>query len=80
MVREFIQGRFGLTLTRSSCLNYLHRLGFMLKRPKKRLLKAKAADRKAFVASYARLRIEVQAKGSKMFLQMRPISDCWHPD
>ena len=48
VVREFIQQRFGLTLTRSSCLNYLHRLGFVLKRPTKRLLKAKAADREAF--------------------------------
>ncbi len=60
VVREFIQQRFGLMLTRSTCLNYLHRLGFVLKRPKKRLLKAKAADREAFVASYAILRIEAQ--------------------
>ncbi len=67
VAREFIQQRFGLTLTRSSCLNYLHRLGFVLKRPKKRLLKAKAADREAFVASYAILRLEAQAKGTKIF-------------
>ena len=31
--------RFGISLNRSSCLNYLHRLGFAFKRPKKRLLK-----------------------------------------
>ena len=41
---------------------------FVLKRPKKRLLKAKAVDRDAFVASYARLRIEAQANGAKIFL------------
>ena len=29
--------RFGVRLSRSSCLNYLHRLGFAFKRPKKRL-------------------------------------------
>ena len=33
-VRRFVQERFGLALSRSSCLNYLHRLGFVLKRPK----------------------------------------------
>jgi transposase len=67
VAREFIHERFGLMLTRSSCLNYLHRLGFVLKRPKKRLLKAKAADREAFGASYATLRVEAQAKGAKIF-------------
>jgi len=67
VVREFIQQRFGMALTRSSCLNYLHRLGFVLKRPKKRLLKAKAADREAFVASYATLRLKAQTKGAKIF-------------
>ena len=40
VVRQFVGERFGLALGRSSCLNYLHRLGFVLKRPKKRLLKA----------------------------------------
>ena len=67
VVCEFIHQRFGLMLTRSSCLNYLHRLGFVLKRPKKRLLKAKVADREAFVASYATLRVQAQAKGAKIF-------------
>src|SRR5438477_2975076 len=40
VVREFVRRRFGITLGRSSCRNYLHRLGFVLKRPKKRLLQA----------------------------------------
>ena len=63
----FIQQRFGRLLCRSSCLNYLHRLGFVLKRPKKRLLKADAAQRETFVASYARLRSEAATTGSKLF-------------
>ena len=40
VVRRFVEEHFGLELSRSSCLNYLRRLGFVLKRPKKRLLKA----------------------------------------
>ena len=50
VVRQFVSERFGICLSRSSCLNYLHRLGFVLKRPKKRLVKADEAKRKAFVA------------------------------
>ena len=42
VVREFVQRQFGSTLSRSSCLDYLHRLDFVLKRPKKRLVKANA--------------------------------------
>jgi transposase len=67
VVREFIQRRFGQTLSRSSCLNYLHRLDFVLKRPKKRLLKANAERRAAFVREYALLRAAAQAIGAKLF-------------
>jgi transposase len=67
VVRLFIGQRFGCKLCRSSCLNYLHRLGFVLKRPKKRLLKADAQKRDAFVAAYAKLRIEAQSMGAKIF-------------
>lgn len=66
-VRLFIQQRFGQRLGRSSCLNYLYRLGFVLKRPKKRLVKASAEKRDAFVADYAVLRAEAQASGAKIF-------------
>jgi len=59
--------RFGITLARSSCRNYLHRLGFVVKRPTKRLLKADAAKREAFVAEYAALRVEAQTSGAKHF-------------
>jgi transposase len=67
VVREFIRRRCGLILSRSSCLNYLHRLGFVLKRPKKRLLKADAARRDAFVREYALLRAGAEASGGKIF-------------
>jgi transposase len=42
-------------------------LGFVLRRPKKRLLKASAEKRDAFVAAYAALRIEAQAVGAEVF-------------
>ena len=66
-MRRFVAERFGLTLSRSSCLNYLHRLGVVVKRPKKRLLKADAAKREAFVADYATLRREAAQTGAKHF-------------
>ena len=67
VVRRFVQERFGHSLTRSSCLNYLHRLGFFLKRPKKHFLKADEAKREAFVAAYAALLAEAQQVGAKVF-------------
>jgi transposase len=67
VVREFIERRFQATLSRSSCLQYLHRLGFVLKRPKKRLLKADAAKREAFVAFYVALRQEAARSGATIF-------------
>ena len=67
VVRRFVQERFEVSLSRSSCLNYLHRLGFVLKRPKKRLLKADAAKRETFVAEYAALVAEAQQVGAKVF-------------
>ena len=66
-VRLFVDQHFGRTLCRSSCVNYLYRLGFVLKRPKKRLLKANAELRDAFVAAYAKLRTEAQSTGARIF-------------
>jgi transposase len=66
-VRRFIQQRFGLQLCGSTCLNYLHRLGFVLKRPKKRLLKADAEKRQAFVADYVELCAQAEASNAKIF-------------
>ena len=67
VVRQFVQERFGVWLSSRTCLNYLHRLGFVLKRPKKRLLKAKAEKREAFVADYVLLRQQAQERGAKIF-------------
>lgn len=65
-VRQYVQERFGRLLSGRSCLNYLHRLGFVLKRPKKRLLKADAEKRAAFVATYVALRSEARAQGAQI--------------
>lgn len=66
-VRQFVQTRFALRLSSRTCLNYLHRLGFVVKRPKKRLLKANAEQRTAFVAAYVALRTAAQSQGAKIF-------------
>ena len=67
VVRRFVLERFGISLCRSSCLNYLHRLGFNLKRPKKRLTKAKESQRESFVIEYAALSEEALRTGAKVF-------------
>ena len=51
VVCQYISEHFGISLSRNS-LNYLHRLGFAFKRPKKRLVRD-AEKREAFVAEYA---------------------------
>ena len=66
-VHQFVWERFGISLSRSSCLNYLHRLGFALKRPKKRLVKANQEKWEAFVAAYAALTEEARRSGTKIF-------------
>ena len=67
VVRQFLKQSFDLGLSRSSSLNYLHRLGFVLKRPKKRLLKAKDEERKAFIIQYRQIREEAERIGAKIF-------------
>ena len=67
VVHQFVSERFGVGLSRSSSLNYLHRLGFAFKRPKKRLVKADEAKREAFVAEYAALSEEARLNGAKTF-------------
>ena len=69
-VRQFVRDRFGLTLSRSppqADLNYLHRLGFVLKRPWKRLVKADPARREASVEEYAALTAAARRTGVKIF-------------
>ncbi len=67
VVRQFVSERFGICLCRSGCLNYLHRLGFVLKRPKKRLVKADEQKRESFVAEYAARWGEAHRAGARIF-------------
>ena len=67
VVRQFVSERFGISLSRSSCLNWLYRLGFACQRPKKRLLKANESKREAFVAEYAALWEEAQRTAASIF-------------
>ena len=67
VVRQLLSERFSIGLSRSACLNYLHRLGFAFKRPKKRLLKADTEKRESFVAEYAAMSEEARRSGAKIF-------------
>ena len=64
---QFFLERFGIVLSRSGCLNYLHRVGFAFKRPKKRLLKADGAKRESFVAEYAARTKEARRSRARIF-------------
>ena len=66
-VRQFVWERFGTSLSRSSCLNWLHRLGFAFNRPKKRLLKSDQAKRKSFVVEYGALWEEAIRAEARIF-------------
>ena len=66
-VRRYVRERLGLVLSRSSCRNYRHRLGFVLKRPKKQLVKADPVRREAFVGEYAALTAAARRTGAKIF-------------
>ncbi len=67
VVCQFIEARCGIRLCRRACTRYRHRLGFVDKRPQKRLRKADAAKRAAFVEEYAVLRVEARILGAKIF-------------
>ena len=67
MVCQYVSERFGISLSSSACLNYLHRLGVVLKRPKNRLVKADDAKRESFLAGYAALCDEARRSGAKIF-------------
>jgi Winged helix-turn helix len=67
VVRQFVEARNGVRLCRSACTRYLHRLGFVYKRLKKRLLKADEGKRAAFMVEYDALLAEAEAQGAKIF-------------
>jgi len=66
-VRAFLQQCFDLLLGRTACIDWLHRLGFVGRQPRKRLLKADAEKCTAFMAEYQGLRSEAKGTGAKIF-------------
>ncbi len=56
-----------MRLGKRSCLRYLHRLGFVWKRPKKRLTRADAEQRAAFVREYLALVAAAERTGATIF-------------
>ena len=75
VVHRFVSERCGINLSPQQLSELppstrgqaLHRLGFALKRPKKRLVKADEGKREAFVAEYAALYEEARRTGAKVF-------------
>ena len=59
VARQFVSERFGVSLSRCSCLNCRHRLELAFKWPEKSLLKADGSNRQTFVSEYAILKEEV---------------------
>ncbi len=66
-MRQFVQQRCGKRVSARSCLRYLHRLGFVWKRPKRLLLKADVAKRAAFVEQYRALVADAARRGARIF-------------
>ena len=66
-MRADLREQFDVRLGKCACLRYLHRLGFVRKRPKKRLTKADAAKRAAFVREYLALVAEAERTGATIF-------------
>ena len=66
-MRQWVQEQYAKHLSPRSCLRYLHRLGFVWKRPKRLLLKADAGKRAAFVEVYRTLLADATARGARIF-------------
>jgi len=66
VVRQFLAARCGIRLCRSACTRDLHRLGFVDKRPKKRLLETDEGQHAALVEDDAALLTETQAAGARI--------------
>lgn len=63
-VVQFVAEQFNLVLSQTSARRYLHRLGFVRKRPKKQLLKADAERRADFVQTYAEVVADAAQTGA----------------
>ena len=66
-VRAYLAEQFEVHLSKRSCLRYLHRLGFVRKRPKKQLTRADAEKRAAFVQEYRTLVAEAKQTRATIF-------------
>jgi transposase len=66
-VQQYLCDRFGIRPGRTCCIDWLHRLGFVRKRPGKRLLKADVQKRETFVSTYQTLRTQAEADGATIF-------------
>lgn len=66
-MRAYLAEQFDVHLGKRSYLRYLHRLGFVCKRPKKRLTRADAEKRAAFVQEYLALVAEAARTGATIF-------------
>jgi transposase len=66
-VREWAERQCAAALSPRTCLRYLHRLGYVWKRPKRLLVKADPAKRAAFVERYRTLLSEAQRRGARSF-------------
>ena len=74
VVWQFLSERFGVSLSRSTCLDYLHRLGFAFQRPKKRLLKADEASERPSWQSTPPWRLRLRSPERGYSSLTRPIS------
>lgn len=66
-VAQYLRAQFGISLSRTSCLRYLHRLDFVCKRPKKQFSKADPLKRAAFVRTYAAVLADATRIGASVF-------------
>jgi transposase len=66
-VREWAARQYAKSLSPRSALRYLHRLGFVWKRPKRLLVKADPAKRAAFVERYRTLLTAARTRGARSF-------------
>ena len=67
VVHQFVRERRSVSLSRSSYLNYLHRLGFAFKRPKNRLAKVDERKRESLVAEDADVADGARSSEAKIF-------------
>lgn len=63
-VAQYLREQFAVSLSRTSCLRYLHRLTFVRKRPKKQFVKADADQRATFVRTYADVVVDAARTGA----------------